>query len=72
MEESRMKSGVPVVRRRGGLGGLLLDGGPLGEPIEENDQACTNPKECPQSGALAPEAPLDADEQACTNPKECP
>jgi hypothetical protein len=72
MMESMRNRDVTAVRRRGGLGGLVLDGGPLGGPIEENEQACTDPKDCPQPMPLRRDAPLDADEQACTDPKDCP
>jgi hypothetical protein len=67
MMESMRNSDVTAVRRRGGLGGLLLDG-----VVDENDQVCTDPKGCPQPDPLTAEAPLDADPQVCTDPKGCP
>lgn len=67
MMESMSNGDVTAVRRRGGLGGLLLDG-----DVEGNDQVCTDPKSCPQPGSSAPGARFGAGEQVCTDPKSCP
>jgi hypothetical protein len=67
MMESMSNGDVAAVRRRGGPGGLLPDGG-----AEGTDQVCTDPKSCPQPGALTPEARFDADQLVCTDPKSCP
>jgi len=67
MMETMSNGHVPGDRRRGGLGGLGVDGG-----FEQGEQVCTDPKSCPQPGSLAPEAVFDADEQVCTDPKSCP
>ena len=67
MMEPMSNGDVTAVRRRGGLGGRLLDGG-----VEGTDQVCTDPKSCPQPGSSTPEALFDAGDQVCTDPKSCP
>jgi|KBSMisStandDraft_5_1062788.scaffolds.fasta_scaffold4992456_1 hypothetical protein len=67
MMESMSNGDVPGSRRRGGLGGLLLNG-----EADGTEQVCSDPKTCPQPGLGTEEALLDADLQVCSDPKTCP
>jgi hypothetical protein len=67
-----MNGDVAAVRRPGALGDRLLEGVLLDGSSDDNEQACTDPKECPQPTSLVRNAPFEADAQACTDPKECP
>ena len=73
MVESMRNGDVTAVGRRGDL---VLDGGLLDGPIDDNEQAGTGAKESRQSSPLAPEAPSAADDQASTGtdiqPHICP
>jgi hypothetical protein len=64
MMESMSLGDVAAARRRGGLGGLLLDG-------DGTEQVCTDPKGCGQPGSTALDAELDPDPSVCTDPKGC-
>jgi hypothetical protein len=67
MMESMSNGKVTGVRGRGGLAGLLLDGGG-----EASEQVCGDPKTCPQPSLGVAEAPLDEDLPVCGDPKTCP
>lgn len=66
MMESRMNGESTAVRRRGGLGGLLLGG------VDGSEQVCPDPRDCPPGSAPEPEAPNPEDEQVCPDPRDCP
>jgi hypothetical protein len=66
MMESMSNADVPGGRRRGDLGGLLLEG-----EADGTEQVCTDPKGCGQPGFTAPNAALDPDPSVCTDPKGC-
>ena len=67
MMESMSNGDVAAVRRRGGLDGLLLDGG-----VDGSEQVCPDPKECPSPGVVTDDALVLDDAQVCPDPKECP
>ena len=71
MMESMRNGDVTAVGRRGDL---VLDGGLLGGPIDENEQAGTGAEESRPSTPLAPEAPFAADDPPSTDikPLDCP
>jgi hypothetical protein len=73
MMKSMRNGDVTAVRRRGDL---VLDGGLLDGPIDENEQAHTDPEQPSQPSPLARTAPFEADDQASADgtikPLGCP
>jgi len=66
MMESMRSSDVLAVRRRGGPGGLLLEGG-----VDGNEQVCPDLRDCPPLEAPEAKAPIE-DEQVCPDLRDCP
>lgn len=67
MMESMRKGDVVAVPRRGGLGGLLLDGG-----VEGNAQVCPDLRDCPPLEPPEAEAPIAENAQVCPDLRDCP
>lgn len=67
MMESMSNGDVSAVRRRGGLGALLLDGGVDGNELGDED---LTDHRAPALPAL--DEPSSEDAQVCPDPRDCP